>query len=59
MNIETERKKLELQKVSTAKMEMAFKIMELEVTINRIKSDMDVQQKRIDQLNEEIKGVIL
>lgn len=54
MNIEKRRKLLEKQKVSTAKMEMELKIEERLADIERLKDNIDIQDKRIAELDDEI-----
>ena len=54
MNIDLERKKLELVKVEAAKYELEFKIKERMADIQRIKENILIQDKKINELNSEI-----
>ena len=55
MNLELERKKLELRKVETAKMEMEFKILERLSDIERIRENINNQEATMTMLSEAIK----
>jgi len=55
MNLELERKKLEIKKVTMAKCEMEFKILERQADIERLKLEMENQDKRVLELEEIIK----
>ena len=49
------KKETERHKVLGAKMEMELKILEREQDIERLKDNIAVQEKRINQLDEEIR----
>lgn len=55
MNIELERKKLEIKRVQIAIDEFEFKIMEREADIARIRENIDNQVRRITELKQELK----
>lgn len=55
MSLETKRKEVELLKVSAAKAELEFKILEKLEDIERIKQHIELQIKREVELKEEIK----
>ena len=52
-----EAKKLmvEKAKVEAAKMEFELKIMSAEMDIERLRNNISVQEKRIEQINQELK----
>lgn len=52
--IDKARKRLELSKVKTAKQEMEFKILMRLEDIERIKSDINIQDARIQELEQEL-----
>ena len=54
MNLEVKKKELELSKVSCAKEEMEFKILEREADIARLKQNIENQDRRIAEIKEEI-----
>ena len=51
------KKETERHKVLGAKMEMELKILEREQDIARLKENIINQQKRIEELDEEIRGL--
>ena len=55
-NLKLEKKKLELLRVGTAKAEMKFKILERLEDVDRLKANIVIQEKREQELKEEIKG---
>ena len=55
MNLELERKKLEVKKVIMAKSEMEFRILERQADIERLKEEIVKQDKRVLELNDIIK----
>ena len=55
MNLDLERKKLELVKVEAAKYEMQFKIKERESDIQRLKDNIKIQDDKIKELKALIK----
>jgi len=55
MNIELERKKLEVLQVSTSMASMKFTIMERLQDIERIKINIENQEKRLQELDTIIK----
>jgi len=55
MNLALEKKKLEIKKVETAMLEMEYKVLERLADIERLKENINNQQKTIDRLKEEIK----
>lgn len=57
MNIELERKKLEIKKVETAKAEMEFKILERIADIERLKENITNQERAVSRLALEIKSM--
>lgn len=57
MNLELEKKKLEMRKVEVAKEEMLYKILEREADIERIKENIRVQDNRLAQIKEEIENL--
>lgn len=57
MNIELERKKLELDRVSMAKREMEFVILERLADIDRLKAQIEKQDLRVLELKEHIKQI--
>lgn len=54
LNIELERKKLELKRVEMAKADMEFTILERLADIERLKKNIQNQDERIKSLNEQI-----
>jgi peptidoglycan hydrolase CwlO-like protein len=54
MNLALEKKKLEIKKVETAMLEMEYKVLERLADIERLKENINNQQKTIDRLKEEI-----
>ena len=54
LDLNLERKKLELKRVDVARLEMEFKILERLEDINRLKENIVIQENRIEQLNAEI-----
>lgn len=57
MNLEAEKKKLELKKVETAKAEMEYKILERLADIERIKHNIANQEQAILNIKEELKDM--
>ncbi len=57
MNLELERKKLELDRVLMAKREMEFVILERLNDIERLKSQIEKQDSRALELQEQIKNL--
>jgi len=55
MNLELEKKKLERKKVLVAADEKQVKIFERMEEIERLKREIDIQNKRAEELNNEIK----
>lgn len=55
MSLEIKRKKLELERVVVARKELEFRIEERLDEIERIKSHIEVQKKREQELTEELK----
>lgn len=55
-NLEYKRKELELVKVSAARAELEFKILEKEDEILRIKQHIQAQLKREEELKVELKN---
>lgn len=55
MNLEVKKKELELSKVDCAKQEMEFKILEREADIARLRENIENQNRRINEIKEEIK----
>lgn len=53
--LEFKKKKLERMKVECAKEEMSMRIMEAEENIERLKLNMAIQEKRMAELDKEIK----
>ncbi len=56
MSLEKERKELEMRRVEMAKIEMEFKIKERLADIERLKEHIATQDKRLQQLREELGG---
>ena len=54
--LEIAKKKLELSKVKCAKEEMELKIFEREEEISRLQENIELQNKRIAELQDAIKG---
>jgi len=52
MNLEHERKKMELKRVELARDEMQFKILQRKADIDRLANDIKVQNNRINELKE-------
>lgn len=52
--IEKKRKELELARVTTAKMDLEFKILEREEEIKRLMDNITIQDQRISELKEEL-----
>ena len=52
MNLEHERKKMELKRVELARDEMQFKILQRKADIDRLANDVKVQNNRINELKE-------
>lgn len=57
INLELERKKLEMVKVAAAKEEMKFRIMERESEIQRLQENIENQDKRLKELKDEIQSM--
>lgn len=57
MNLEIEKKKLDLKKLETAKLELEYKILERKADIDRIQSNIDKQDIAINSLIEQIKNM--
>ena len=55
MTIERKKIELELAKVSSAKLEMEVRIMERQEEIDRLSVNMENQQKRMNELKEQLK----
>jgi len=55
-DMERKKKEVELIKVTAAKAEMEYKILEREQDILRIQHDIEIQEKRIDELKNELGG---
>ncbi len=55
MNLEIERKKLELKRVGVAGDEMRFKILERRQDIERLEDNIEIQEKREKELILQIK----
>jgi len=55
MNLEHERKKIELKRVEMARDEMLFKIMQRQSDIDTLTKNAEVQTKRMEELKEELK----
>ena len=55
MDLEKKKKELEIKRVLLARDEMEFKIAEREADIMRLKDNIEIQNKRIEELNLEIK----
>lgn len=54
MSLEIKKKQLELQRVMTARMEMELKIDERMEEIERLKANIEIQNKREQEIKEEI-----
>lgn len=54
MSLEIKKKQLELQRVMTARMEMELKIEERMEEIERLKANIEIQNKREAEIKEEI-----
>lgn len=54
MSIETKRTELEIIRVSAAKAELEFKILEREEDIARIRTAVQVQDDKINELREKL-----
>jgi len=52
--LEIEKMKLEKMKVECGKAEMLVRIMEFEQNISRLKGNIEVQDKRINELTEKL-----
>jgi len=57
MSLELGRKKLELKRVIMAKEELEFAILEREADILRIKSNIENQEKKISEIQKELKNM--
>lgn len=55
--LEFERKKMELKRVTMAKEELEFAIMERESDIERLRSNILIQEQKINELEEHIKSM--
>lgn len=55
INIELERKKLELRRVQQATAEMEFSILEKSAEIERIKTQIEIQKKKEKEIIEYLK----
>lgn len=55
MNLELEKKKLDLKKLETSKLELEYKILERLADIDRIKTNVEKQEEQIIQIKENIK----
>lgn len=53
-NLEFEKKKLEVKKVETAKLEMEYKVLERYQDIERLKENIENQNKTIARLEQEL-----
>ena len=54
INIETEKKKLELKRVTFMREEMEFRILERMAEIDRLRENIAIQEKRIAELDKEL-----
>lgn len=54
MNLELERKKLELKRVEVAKADMEFTILERMADIERLKKNIQNQETRMKEIQEQI-----
>lgn len=57
MNLELEKKKLEKKKVAVAADEKQVKIYERMAEIDRLKNEIEIQNKRVEELDKEILGM--
>ena len=57
MNLELEKKKLELRKVETAMHENHFKILERKADIKRLEHNIEKQEETLNNLKEEISSL--
>ena len=57
MSLEKKKIMLSIQKAMTAKLELEVKIAEREADIERMSDHIELQDKRIDELNEELKNL--
>ena len=55
IDLEKENKKLEMKRVTLAKEEMEFKILERMAEIDRLKMNNEIQNKRAEELTLELK----
>lgn len=58
MNIEQKRRNAELLRVKASMEEMEINILEKEQEIARLKGQLEIQRKKVDELENKIKGVI-
>lgn len=56
IDLELERKKLELRRVEMSKDEMGFKIFERQADIERLKKEIEKQTNRVEELKQQIEG---
>jgi len=55
MTLELKKKQLELMKVECGKQEMLLRVFESQENIERLNQNIEIQDKRISELKEEIK----
>lgn len=55
VNLELERKKLELKRVQQARAEMEFSILEKSAEIDRIKAQIEIQKQKENELTQTLK----
>jgi len=55
MNLELEKKRLDLQKLETSKLEFEYKVLERLADIDRIKKSIQKQDDAIQKIKEQIK----
>jgi hypothetical protein len=58
MNIEQKRRNAELLRVKASMEEMEINILEKEQEIDRLKGQLEIQRKKVEELENKIKGVI-
>ncbi len=56
MDVKTAKKKLDIQKAETAKMELEFKILKLKEEIGRIEEHIKLQDEIINRVREDLNG---
>ena len=54
MNLELEKKKLDLKKLETSKLELEYKILERLADIDRIKSSVKKQELAIEEIKKQL-----